>query len=117
MMRTLLRCHILPAFCFRRWNLRQIVRVGLSLTYAPSISATFPGTALTIGAAAKELMVAGLIVAYSDESLPLAYIPKFSHFQAINGREAQSKLPAPPRVVTRQVVSARDGTGEDAHAA
>jgi hypothetical protein len=76
----------------------------------------FPRDSFDIGAAAKDLMVAGLIVAYSDESLSLAYIPKFSHFQAINGREAQSKLPAPPRVVTRQVVSARDGTGEEAHA-
>lgn len=76
----------------------------------------FPRDRFDIGAAANELIVAGLIVTYSDENLSLAYIPKFSQFQAINGREAQSKHPPPPRVSTRQIMLARDGTGEDAHA-
>lgn len=76
----------------------------------------FPRDSFDIGAAAKELIVSGLIVTYNDGSLALAYIPKFSQLQSINGREAQSKYPQPPRVSTRQDMSERVGTGEHAHA-
>lgn len=76
----------------------------------------FPRDSFDIGAAANELIGSGLIVTYSDGSLALAYIPKFLQFQSVNGREAQSKLLAPPRVGTREHVSDQAGTREHAHA-
>ena len=76
----------------------------------------FPRDSFGIGAAANELIGSGLIVTYSDGILALAYIPKFLQFQSVNGREAQSKLLAPPRGGTREQVSDQAGTREHAHA-
>ena len=52
--------------------------------------------ACDINELAMELVRAGFVVPYEADGKALAYLPGFALFQAINGREAESKLPPPP---------------------
>jgi hypothetical protein len=65
----------------------------------------FPGDSIDVEAIGNELIERGLVVLYGEG---LAHIPTFADHQHVNPREAQSTLPRPARVPTREDASNLD---------